>query len=371
MKKGFLKAIVISVAIVSTVAGTFNSSAATSLTIATQTERIADVENVNYNGEKCENLGGLSVTSNDSKNRMYVVKSSNAENETVLYFYKNYNDTSDYGTIELSGAIAGHANAMAIDDNYIYIAAWHYNSGYDSAKNDIVRISRNTIWSLYNGTSGTAKGKLTSSSSGVTTFSAVKYENGTYVDYDVAITAITNYKENGQFIINYLGGQSSDETGVLKFTTASISSGRFVVSTSASDVFTVQTGLTNTTSQDIGYDSSCGLFIPRWLPAESDGSRVKNSIVWVKLNSLSGSNRVYNKDNSQFRIITVNKSASIFVNYEIESISISAENEMYAGINTVTVSDSSKYNVDGIIKIKRKTATSGGSYKFLGSNIDE
>ncbi len=40
---------------------------------------------------------------------------------------------------------------------------------------------------------------------------------------------------------------------------------------------------------------------------------------------------------------------------------------MYASVNVYPYTNSK----DCVIKIRRATATSGGSYKFLGSNIDK
>ena len=93
----------------------------------------------------------------------------------------------------------------------------------------------------------------------------------------------------------------------------------------------------------------------------------KNVIIWIRLDSLSGENRVYINDNSSYRIINVNKSSNIFKYYELESVSIGSDNFMYACVN-VLLSDSSykDYKRDPIIKITRPDGS-----KFLGINILE
>lgn len=150
------------------------------------------------------------------------------------------------------------------------------------------------------------------------------------------------------------------------FTTAHISDGKFIVSNSKNDVFAVDSDITGSTSQDIGYDKNCGFFIVRWLGG------TKNSIIWIKLNSLSGQNRTYNAINSKFRIINVNKSSSIFNKYELESVSIGSNNKMYANVNTTVTNKTTykQYKEDAIITIERPTKA-GGSTNFLGNYFEK
>lgn len=363
-----LAVMLISVLTVSSIMFTMNTSvlAATLPDLASNATKVVSIPTTKYNGVKCSNIGGLSVVSSGSNRRMFVVKSNKYEIESVLYFFVDYNNTaSNFGKFELRG-IVGHANAMAIDDNYIYITCWKYTDKESPANNDIVRISRSKLWSMYNAKTGIEKGTLTANSDGVTIFNAVTSSGA---NFNKPITAITKYKENGKFIINNDSLDSDD----IEFTTASITNGQFVVSESAADIFTVNTGLTDTTAQDIGYDPQCGLFIARWLwkDGKSDSLKLQNRIIWIKLNSLSGNNRVYTKDNSKFRYIIVNKNEADLTSYEVESISFNINHEMYTSVNTETSSTSSQYTSDCIMKVQRATATSGGNYKFLGTTISQ
>lgn len=317
-------------------------------------------------------MEGLCVTASGDNKRLFVVKVSSDDQKAMLYMYKDYttmdNSSDDeYGRFTLSGFV-GHANGMAIDDNYIYITGWNSKNG--SNGNKIVRIKRSMLWSKYKSTTAIDKGTLTADSSGCTILPVV-YSDGSSFDKNIA--SITYYK-NGQFLVAYqlnrnnskdsqfFEGVNLDENkDYFSYTTAQISNGKFVVNNSKSDVFRVSFDVKNTTGQDIGYDPDCGFFIVRWLGG------AKNSIIWVKLNSLSGENRIYEKDNSKYRIIKVNKSSGIFNSYELESVSIGSDNCMYASVNTV-VTDSekySKYSKDGIFKIERPTEVAG-STNFLG-----
>ena len=363
-KKQF--SIMLSLLILSSIVFTMNTSvlAAVLPDIATTTTHVTNIVNHTYGGESCSNVGGLSVTSSGSNKRMYSLKASNEQNEAVLYFYANYDNitSNNYGRIRLSNLV-GHANGMTIDDNYIYITAWNSTGNDPGAKDDIVRISRTTIWNLYNNKDDIDKGTLNQNSAGVTVFHAVDSDNN---DWDKRIYGITKYQGNGNFIIN--DGVATTENGVqvLKFTTASITNNKFVVSTDPADVFSVNTGLSGTTGQDFEYSPSCGLMIPRWHDGDNS-TKMNNTIVWIKLNSLSGNNRVYTESNSNFRHIIVNGDSTKFSKYEIESISFDNDNELYASVNLYPYT----YSRECIIKIQRATATSSGTKLFLGTSINQ
>lgn len=279
--------------------------------------------------------------------------------------YKDYtamtnSSTDEYGTFTLSNFV-GHANAMAIDDDYIYIACW--NAKNDTNGQKIARIKRSMLWSKYKSTTSINKGTLTSNSDGVTIMSA-EYSDGTPYNYD--IVSMTNYRD-GKFIVNR-GVRKTSDADYFQYTTAVISGDKFIVSKSASDKFEIAFETKDTTAQDIGYDINCGFFVVRYL------GEAKNAIIWVKLSSLDVENRIYKKDNSLYRIINVNmnKSSDIFNVYELESVSIGTDNHMYANVNT-DVKDKSKYPhyaKDAIIKIQRPQAVNGKT-KFLAATITE
>lgn len=375
MKKNFKKYLIVLTSLITFISILFgmNSTvlAETLSVINTTITRMATIPNVKVGGVNCTNIGGLSVASNDSNKRLYVVKSNENEVESVLYFYANYDNISDnmdnsnnsnYGICKIRGLI-GHANAMTLDDNYIYITCWKSSDSDAGSRNDILRISRNEIWSMYKNRNGTNMGTIDSNNMhNSVIFTAKKLDsNGGYEDYTLAIRSITKYKNNGEFIIG-----RGVHGGRWCFTTAKIVDNRFVVSTTTEDIFKVEIDKTDWTNQDIGYSPSNGLFLPCW---DKNGSKVENIIYWVKLNSLSGENRVYKNDGScKYRKISVKKVNNTITTWEVESISFDNDNDMIVSANVMA--KNGEYT-DGIFKIRRKTATSGGSYKFLGSNIDK
>lgn len=386
MKKIFKRYLIVLTSLITFISILFgmNSTvlAETLSVINTTITRMATIPNVKVGGVNCTNIGGLSVASNDSNKRLYVVKSNENEVESVLYFYANYDNISDnmdnsnnsnYGICKIRGLI-GHANAMTLDDNYIYITCWKQIKKDDTTeeiakkekvKNKILRISRNEIWSMYKNRNGTNMGTIDSNNMhNSVIFTAKKLDsNGGYEDYTLAIRSITKYKNNGEFIIG-----RGVHNGCWCFTTAKIVGNRFVVSTTTEDIFKVEIDKSDWTNQDIGYSPSNGLFLPCW---DKNGSKVENIIYWVKLNSLSGENRVYKNDGScKYRKISVKKVNNTIEKWEVESISFDNDNDMIVSANVEDNKDPHVYK-DGVFKIRRKTATSGGSYKFLGSNIDK
>ena len=311
---------------------------------------------------------GLSVTASGANKRLFVVRVSQNNTNATLYMYKNYlemseTDTDEYGTFNLPNLV-GHANGMAIDNSYIYIL----RGNNENFIPEVVRIKRSYLWSMYNNTDAVNKGTLTIDSGNVDILTA-EYSDGTQFNVDVTkakdadkIHAITYYKD-GKFIIKTTK-TIDDETNThyLNFTTAEVVGNKLVVSKSASDKFQVVFDTTGTHGQDIGYDPDCGLFI-----VTSVYDSVYNNIVWIKLNSLSGENRVYTTENRDYRIIRVNGDPNVFGKYELESVSIGSDNFMYASVNGVAAGDNNTY-LDEIIKIERSIIVDNTT-KFLGNNI--
>lgn len=370
MKKTLKQATAVILALLIITCQLFLAIATATLDISTATTRIASVPTGTTN---CGAMEGLCVTASGSNNRLFVVKVNESLDRVMLYMYKDYTTMSNssddsYGRFTLDG-FAGHANGLAVDDDYIYITCWYRTNGANNTK--IARISRSKLWSMYRATTEIDKGTITSSTEGCTILSSF-YSNGTA--YDKTINAITYYKD-GKFIINYEANASeryyTSTNKVLYYTTAQVQNGKFVVSTSSSDVFCVDTGFTHSVGQDIGYGASNGFFIAQWLGDTTNNvDMTKNKIIWIKLNSLSGNNRVYTATNSKYRHINVNKSTNIFTQYEIESVSVGSDKCLYANVNTGIVSGANaNYAIDAVIKIERSTPVNN-STKFLGSNID-
>ena len=360
---------IIAIALVVFIIGSqvFMSIAAT-LDIKATTKRIGSIP-VNNESDDMVGMQGMCVTAVGSNNRLFVARIDESKNIVKLYMYKDYttmsNSSNDgYGVFTLEG-LGGHANGMAVDDNYIYITSW--NKSKDTNKNKILQISRRKLWSMYKATNETEKGTIKAGDDGYTILSSY-YSNGSV--YEDLIYSITYYKD-GKFIINYYPKNSelfyTSSTKTIYYTTAEVQNGKFVVSNSPSDVFCVDTGTIKPTGQDIGYGAKSGFFIVLWLGG------AKNKIVWIRLNSLSGNNRAYTATNSKYRHINLNMSEKVFSQYELESVSIGSDYSLYGNVNTTLAKNADpKYDVfdsDGIIRIERSVPVNN-STKFLGNNID-
>ena len=95
-------------------------------------------------------VGGLAVGT--SKNRLFVLKSGNSDQNTVLRYYSNAYDMDAKPTmIQFDDGILGHANGMTIDDNYLYITMWKATGDLNNTEinnsynNSIMVISRHAI----------------------------------------------------------------------------------------------------------------------------------------------------------------------------------------------------------------------------------
>ena len=326
--------------------------------------------NLGYGGTQ-----GLSVTSSGANNRLFVVRVSDTNTNATLYMYKDYttmsnnNNAGQFGTFNLPNLV-GHANGMAIDNNYIYIL----RGNNENFIPEVVRIKRSHLWDMYNDTDAVNKGTLTINPGKVDILTA-EYSDGSQFNVGVTkdkdadeIHAITYYKD-GKFIVKTTKTIVTDintniKTHYLNFTTAEVVGNKLVVSKEASDKFQVVFDTTLTHGQDIGYDPDCGLFI-----VTSDDNAPSNNIVWIKLNSRTGDNRVYTAENSKYRIIRVNKSSDIFTKYELESVSIGSDNHMYASVNTAVKNSAySQYSPDAIIRIERPTPINNDT-RFMGDTF--
>lgn len=358
--------------------------------INAKTTRIASLPSVK-SGE-CGNTQSLSVASTGSYKRLFVVRVNGQENKAVLYMYKSYENmetdaTDEYGTFELDN-LAGHANGMAIDDEYIYITCRSEKN--NTNQYNVVRILRSGLWNMYKAKTETHKGKLDANSGYVTIMPVVNSDGSIFT---TKIVGTTHYKdlvdENDsnkkikRFIIKTPKTKVNGES-CMNFTIAHVEENGtdddkddfFVVSDSATDKFRVAfDDLANTFGQDIGYDPNCGLFIVRPYKVkitDEEGNNkfvptTENAIIWIRLDSLpEGENRVYRKDNEDgYRIIRVNKSTDIFETYELQSVGIGSNNHMYASVIVKTLSVTSTYALHPIIKITKPNGEA-----FLGGSID-
>ena len=117
----------------------------------------------NYNG--ATNMGGMCIQT--TNNHVFVVKSNSGQEDGALYYYnnifnsqfKNESNLKHPKRIKFFNGLLGHANSMAIDNNYLYVTMWKSgmsNYGANRYTNHILRISRAAINEVSDGFSVTS-----------------------------------------------------------------------------------------------------------------------------------------------------------------------------------------------------------------------
>lgn len=210
---------------------------------------VFNVKNNKYGDITSTNLGG--ICAGTANNRLFCVKSNSGEEVGTLYYYNDiYNKKFYTGEkapkrITFIDGLLGHANAMAVDDKYVYVTMFQKEG---TEKNSIIRISREAITHLKDGDVVSKSRRTVKDSNNneyvIYTTYEPKKTNGD--PYTKSITAITTYKykvwkENNKehredkFIINYPNGKEK-----LGYTIATLTDdGKFLVSTSKDDLFYV------------------------------------------------------------------------------------------------------------------------------------
>ncbi len=295
------------------------------------------VDNYSSGDVKCTNLGGISAGT--ANNRLFCIKSNSNEVVSTLYYYNNIYDSRFMAEdsskrkqpkrIVFKNALLGHANAMAVDDNYLYVCRWYKkkeNATSNSSKSDILKISRKAISELSDGATVTLDTQKTSKGTPICEKITPYYSNGK--EYTRSICAITRYsydKTNNviKFLINYnyKSGDNGEKNKYLQYTIATYSNGKFVVSTDPKDIFTVENCYGDATMQDIFYDSSYGIFIPMWFDRYSD-KNVKNTnrVLIADISKLKSNTTGSSLTFKPKTVVTVNGSVSKYAQYEVESI---------------------------------------------------
>lgn len=332
MKNKRIISIFISVLIILTlsVGGSLEVFAATTVFKSSDVTHLATVPNKPDNNENIPDfsvsaMGGLSV--GEANNKVFVLKSNSKQTESVLYYYKNVsvNKATNVKRIIFKNTLLGHANAMAIDQKYLYVAKWcaeetvptgatndeiiavkKRNEKNQKHRGTIIKISREAINQMSDGSIVYYKSEETKASTKVNYYNQHNKINGKLV-YDQfkfrkdgtsqlygtdtnqkeAITSITKYRysENSdgttttKFLINYSSNKSKWQhtytiaTVVYNTNTGKVNSQKTSVSTNSQDMFTVNlpkpktnvaAELTNYTGQDIFYKRGYGLFIAIW-----------------------------------------------------------------------------------------------------------
>lgn len=274
-----------------TCTNSFASAAGINTSLITNSD--IEFENRIPSNSGASGVGGISVGT--ANNRLFTLKANETNQVAVLYFYSNMYSTAAPKKIVFKNNLLGHANAMAIDDDYLYVAGWQRDSaqsGYNKSR--IMRISRAAVNAMSDGDvieyAGTAAANINKTING-TTYNVLKElrpvdSNG--AAYTAPIDAITRYKydkTNGiiKFIISYndtKGYYPFDSSQGMAFTIATLQNGKFTVSRDPKDIFfvkfkgtnyqftrdgaTVTRTLTNYTKQDIFYDVTYGLYLTLW-----------------------------------------------------------------------------------------------------------
>ena len=335
-----------------------NAFATTFFTAKIQTMALTD--NYKKDGYTSTNLGGISVDT--ANNRVFAVKSNKDEQYATLYYYSNIYDSSYKASsnrkqpkrIVFKNGLLGHANAMAIDDNYIYVTMWQ-KSGTEKSK--ILKISRKAVSELSDGTVVSSTSQKTSN--GTQICNSITPITTTGSTYNRSITAISRFSyDKTNNIIKFVVGYAYDSNNSqLTYTIATYQNGKFIVSENPNDMFTVENPYnSNSVMQDIFYSPSYGLFIPIWYNVYSSGTRNTNKILVVNIESIktntSGSKLNFSPD----KVVNVNGSTSSYNEYEVESIAFvnrdnnknSIDPKIVFSCNTLNKSDTASDRIEMI-----------------------
>lgn len=332
------------------------------------TTKIADVPNYTFNNITYTSIGGFGI--GKLKNSMFVLKASSAEQMANFYYFPEIDEPEGYGVYRLR--YAGHANAMAVTDSYIYVTGWasnEENKHENNVNNNwVIRIPRKTIAAMGLTKTGEIIPKDDYSTEGEEGLSVlypkVKNVNAdgtvTYTPYTKPIRSITKYKSNNSFLIGYKVDSSLEYLG---FTKAKVEIGDgkryFVVSENLNDSFVIKNSLSYKGAglQDIFYSEESGLLFPAWYGQNDEDPNynpVKNVILWANIDGNSSGNvtignktyRVYNPAK-----INVNMGLSTYDKFEIESLAFDQDNDLLFSANVKLKSNT--YETDAVYKLTR------------------
>lgn len=257
---------------------------------------VFNVADYKYGSENCTNLGGISVGA--ANNRLFAVKSNEKEQTSTFYYYSNIYDTKKAPKrIVFKGSLLGHANAMAVDDDHVYVT--RFNSKTGGGNTEILQISRKAIGLLKDKAVVSSDTQKINGERICRIIAAKKYNSTTkkYEAYEERITAISKYSYNKEtkeavFLIN---AKYDGDRSILRFKKAVLNGTNLVVQDKVYTVYNTvrQTSVSQPRKcvlQDIFYDKSYGLLIPIWHPNEKQqiegrsDQGVLNSILQINLN---------------------------------------------------------------------------------------
>lgn len=313
--------------------------------------KYVSIPNQDYGNVSCTNIGGIALNSNGDAKELYVLKSHKDETKSVLYYYPNIANKSNYVIIKLNN-IAGHANSMTIGSSNIFITRWQSGG---NIKNDIVRIKRSAIRTIYNNTSNgqIASTVLGTNSDSVTIIKVYKGTTEANIsnanqEYDIRIAAITKYGtdidqyNNGKYFIVGRSQNSTTKTfAKAKLRTNANGKPELVVLTE--EKFTTNDTLDSYTGQDFHYYPGKGFFVSYWLNEtpvynqnvdNGNGGNlkygVKNRILHYRF---FNHDTLFNSSHLEIRnIYNINGNSSTYLKFEIESLTFNG-NKLMVSVN--------------------------------------
>lgn len=336
MKKIITSIFTLFLAVLVTVNSDFTASAAYNQETVSSNhiQTVFRVRNNTVDGNTSTNIGGISAGT--ANNRLFVVKSNSKEKYGTLYYYNNVYDerfkdeSKKPKKITFKNGLLGHANAMAVDDNYVYVTMWTDNL---EEKSSILQISRKAISLWDEDVVVASTNDYVKDSSGEKVYICKKFipkentEDGP--TYTKSISAITRYsydKTNKitKFIIRY---NNANNDANVTYTIATLKDGVFTVSTNPDDMFEVKTGITGVTQQDIFYDYDYGLMIPMWVGGTS--GKTQNYILFVNIRNLknTSSTKVVFEPYKTLYFNKTSDANGTLTKFEIESIAFIKRDE--------------------------------------------
>lgn len=321
------------------------------------------------------NIGGMSAGT--ANNRLFVVKSKSDETVGTLYYYSNIYNTSSVKRIKFTNGLLGHANGMAVDDDYIYVTMWQQKT--DGEKTRILQINRKAISALPDGYTVTGASAVYDGIKICTRFYPKNPDGTQYTT--TSITSITKYSYDATnkkttFIIS---AGNYDSRNVLVYKKAILDHNTNVITVQNEKYFvknpttvTIHGEPKSVTLQDIFYDKEYGLFIPIWHGKDNgDGANTykrNNSVLQVDLNretvpytiqTGSKAGTVINVINPTY-INLVNSSDTNLKQFELESMAFikktsDKQSSTLRVLFTANMQDKNGKACDAIIEIKNPT----------------
>lgn len=374
--------------------------------------RKTSIQTYSYQGNSFGNLNGMTIGRADGN--LYAIKSNDDTTLDAMFFYYPNYPSSTRARLLLKNV--GHANGMAVDNNYVYVTGITLKvNGVAQSTLNILRIPRSLIaskaqekWNLESNNDKTTQVIIEEDNPSTPAIDGYKYlvpkvantDPGTqssqpYVNYDRIINNMACYDNNGaivngHFIINY----QNDASGFPNrraFTRAKVKTYNneefLYISESTQKVFILNYTFsdTNMANADICYSSKCGFFVPKFYKTpDTNGKKTKNEIIWANIDQTTNNTITYGAKTYKLFPVTVftvdpkndtEYGVPIYQNFELEGMDFDASMNLYASAN-VSFTDAYKNAyfqangknpaTDAIFRlIAKKSNNSTVSWKFI------